>query len=126
MPYELSVFHLPCGARAARVRNIGTLLGTEAESMMKEWAPGGPMFGLPALVLNQDLKVMTTEARAVFSRWPDPQPTEWFAIVGVNPVVRIAGNFIMRVGGVKQRRLFATEEEAIRWLDERARQSAAR
>jgi len=41
------------------------------------------------------------------------------AIVVTSPVVRVAANFIMRTSKNPRQRLFSTEEEAIRWLDER-------
>ncbi len=126
MPYELSVFHLPGGARAARVRCIGTLLGEEATSMLKEWNADGPMHDLPALVLTQELEAMTAEARSFLSGRRERSPTEWFAVVVTNPVMRVVGNFFARVSGTKRQRLFSTEAEAIKWLDERALENAAR
>ena len=50
---------------------------------------------------------------------------EWFAIVMTNPVMRVVANFILRVTKTTRRRMFPTEAEAIRWLDERARESGA-
>ena len=74
---------------------------------------------------------MTTRAcgaRTAFSAWKDPSTTEWFAIVVTNPVIRVASNFIMRDSTTARlrRKLFSTEEAAVRWLDERAREDAAK
>jgi hypothetical protein len=125
VPYEISTFQLPCGARAARVKNMGTLTGEEATSMMRQWDPGGPYRGLPTLVL-QEGAVLTPEARSVFAHWKDPATTEWFAIVVTNAVMRVSANFIMRVSRTTRRRMFATEAEAIQWLDARARENMAK
>ncbi|HVE81604.1 MAG TPA: hypothetical protein VND93_02105 [Myxococcales bacterium] len=50
----------------------------------------------------------------------------WMAIVQTNPVARVAANFITRMSGDTRRRLCSTEAEAIRWLDERVREGAAK
>jgi hypothetical protein len=41
--------------------------------------------------------------------------------VVTNPLIRVASNFIMRMNKNPQHRMFATEAEAVRWLDERSR-----
>ena len=64
---------------------------------------------------------MTPEARAVFGRHTYAQ---WMAGVGTNPMMRMTANFIIRVKRTKWLRMFADEQEAVRWLDERARENA--
>jgi hypothetical protein len=124
MPYEISTFTLPCGARAARVKIAGTLEGRDARAMVENWMPGRPMHGLPSLVLSQEAELAAAEARAIVSSWKERSPTELWAIVVTNPVARVAGNFILRVSKSTRRKMFPTEWEAIQWMDERARESA--
>ncbi|HEY8207130.1 MAG TPA: hypothetical protein VIG99_06605 [Myxococcaceae bacterium] len=125
MPYELSTFTLPCGTRAARVDFTGSLTGEEATGLMKNWEVGQPLYGLPTLVQTQEMKEMAPGARAVFGGWKETGPYEWYAIVINNPVIRVSANFIMRVSRTTRRRLFTSEAEAVQWLDEKIRQSAA-
>ena len=47
-------------------------------------------------------------------------------MVVTNPVVRVTTNFLMRINKARKQRLFTSEAEAILWLDERAREDAAR
>ncbi len=47
------------------------------------------------------------------------------AVVVTNPIVRVATNFLVRVGRNKRVRLFGSEAEAIQWLAERVRESKA-
>jgi len=126
MPYELSTFTLPCGARAARVRISGVFAGHEARSAMENWAPGGPLRGVPGLVLTQEVKSSEPEARSIFGGWKETSDTEWFAVVVTSPLLRVTGNFILRVSKSQRRKMFTTEAEALRWLDERARESGAK
>jgi hypothetical protein len=126
MPYEISTFTLPCGARAARVRIHGVFEGHEASAAMGNWAPGGPMHGVPGLVLTQEVTRAAPEARSIFGGWKETSTTEWFAVVVTSPVLRVTGNFILRVSKSTRRKMFTTEADAVRWLDERARESGAK
>jgi len=126
MPYEFSPFTLPCGARAVRVTTTGFLEGHEARSMMENWKPGGQLFGMPALVLTQQMQGMAPETRSIFGGWKENPATEWFAIVVTSPLIRVSANFILRVSGTTRRKMFTTEEAAVQWLDERARESGAK
>ena len=126
MPYEISTFTLPCGARAARVKITGTFEGPEAHSAMDNWAPGGALHGVPGLVLTQEVKAATPEARSIFGGWKETSATEWFAVVVTSPLLRVTGNFILRVSKSTRRKMFTTEAEALQWLDERARESGAK
>lgn len=126
MPCEISTFQLPCGARCVRTNLTGTLTGEETTAALAQMLPGAPFFGLPCLVLTLEMQVMTPEARSLLSSWKEPAPTAWFAIVVTNPVTRVLSNFILRVSRTTQRRLFSSEPEALKWLDEHARQDAAK
>ena len=126
MPFEMSTFQLPCGARCARVEVTGIVTGEEAAALAAHLDPGGAYHGLSLLVRGQKMKSMLPEARAVFGNRRSPPPTEWMAIVLTNPLLRVTSNFILRMNGNVRRRLFSTEQEAVRWLDERTLEDAAR
>ncbi|HEY8212461.1 MAG TPA: hypothetical protein VIG99_33490 [Myxococcaceae bacterium] len=125
MPCEVSTFQLPGGARCVRVDVSGILTGDEANTAIGHLEPGGSYHGLSLMVCGQEMKSMTTEARAVFGNRRSPPPTEWMAIVLTNPILRVTSNFILRMNGNVRRRLFSTEREAVHWLDERVLENAA-
>jgi hypothetical protein len=126
MPYEISTFTLPCGERAARVKITGIFEGREARAMVENWLPGRPMYGLSAMVLSQEAQVAAADARAIISTWKEASPTERWAMVVTDPVARVAGNFILRVAKSTRRQMFSTEAGALSWLDEHARENAAK
>jgi hypothetical protein len=115
MPYDLTMIQLPGGARCARVEWLGVVTGTDAAAMVARFDPGGPLHGLPLLVLGQQMEAMTPEARSLFSSKEILGPA-WLAIVQVKAVARVMANFIMRMSGNKRRQVFADEAEALRWL----------
>jgi hypothetical protein len=126
MPFELSIFTLPCGARAGCIRISATLDLEESRNMMESYAPGGSMYGLPTLVLMEEAKELTPESRAFYSAWKEPSNTEWYACVIPSPVLRVSITFIFRVAKTERRKVFAAKAEAIAWLDERAREAQAK
>jgi hypothetical protein len=126
MPYQISTFTLPCGTRAARANAVGHIVKEDVHYLVEQSGPGGPIFMLPMLVTTHELKSLSTEARAMFgNNVVSDREAPWCATVVTNPVIRVAINFMMRVNRTSMVRLFGTEEDAIRWLDERARQDMA-
>lgn len=121
MPYEITTFQLPCGARGGRIEWSGTISAEESVEVIKQLSPGGTLHGLPTLVVTQKASTMTPEARALFG---NHNYAQWMAGVDTNTVMRVTANFIIRVKRTKWLRLFADEQEAVRWLDERAREDA--
>jgi hypothetical protein len=125
MPYDLSFFQLPCGARAARLAMRGIISGGDAEELVHKTGPGGDMFLVPTLALTAEMKAISSAARGLFAGRADrPQHESWTAVVVTNPIARVAIRFIMRVQRTNKADLFGTEAEAIRWLDKRAREQA--
>jgi hypothetical protein len=124
MPYALSTFQLPCGVRCARVEWETEMNGEDARALMADAEPGGQMHGLPVLALGQKLRTVMPEARGVFSGDRAASFRNRLALVMPNPVIRVTINFIMRVNRNQRQRVFGTEEEAIRWLDEGVRQDS--
>jgi len=126
MPFETSVFDLPCGVRAIRMTLTGIFSGEDATAFMRRIDPGGDLAGLPCLTLTKDLESISSEARAAISRAANMGELElWSAVVVSNPMIRVAINFITRLQNAKRTKLLATEEEAIRWLDARMREELA-
>jgi len=121
MPYRLSTFKLPCGRPCGRADGSGLLTPEEADAALQTLAPGGQLHGLPLLVQTLEVETVTPGARRAFGH---NAHTGWVAIVAPNPVLRVAVNFVLRITRNPRQRMFATEEEAIRWLDERAREDA--
>jgi hypothetical protein len=124
MPYQPSTFQLPGGARCARIEATGTITGDEAVGIIARFDPGGAFHGLSLLVDGQNMVRMTPEARAHFANRRNPPDQEWMALIITNPVMRVTSNFILRMNGNVKRRLFTTEAEAVRWLDDRVREGA--
>ncbi|HVE81605.1 MAG TPA: hypothetical protein VND93_02110 [Myxococcales bacterium] len=119
MPYQPSSFQLPGGARCARMELSGVITAEEAAGMLAHLDPGGRFHGLSLLVLAEKVERMTSEARSVFGGRRNPPEQEWMAIVLTNPIMRVTSNFILRMNGNVKRRLFPTEAEAVRWLDDK-------
>jgi hypothetical protein len=127
MPVEMSTFSLPGGTRCAKLVSSGRFSKEDAEALLKEMNPGGSMVGMPRLVLTQQLTSVAPEARWLFAGRPEEGEREpWVAVVVSNPVVRVTTNFLVRINRNKRVRLFSSEPEATRWLDERIREGAAR
>src|SRR4051812_21189625 len=126
MPFTLSSFQLPCGAPCARVEWTGVASGEEAHALVARLAAGGPYHGQPLLILTQKMESMTSEARNTFGGRVDTPLTEWIALVVADPVIRVTTKFISRVNRHDRQQMFATNSEAIQWLDERAREDAAK
>jgi len=126
MPYETTFFQLPCGARGVRLDMRGTISGEDAAALFKEVNPGGVLYRQACLVLTKDLDSFSPEARAVSVGGKPWDPDMWSAVVVTKPVIRVLINFIARISRSRRLKLFALEPEAIQWLDERAREEAAK
>jgi hypothetical protein len=127
MPIQASGFQLPSGARAVRADCTGIVTKEEAAAWMGQQDPGQPFHGLPILAITLHLDKVTADARGLFSRHGDRVRREevWTAVVITNPLIRVTTNFVFRIAGTKKQRIFATEQEAVAWLDERVREDAA-
>lgn len=125
MPFTISSFQLPCGARCTRVEWTGVATGEQAQALVAQLAAGGPYHGQPILILLQKMESMEPGARNAFGGRTETPSTEWIALVNTNPVTRVATKFITRMNRHERQQMFATEEEALAWLDERAREDAA-
>ena len=110
-----------------RAECTGTVTKEEAGAWLRQVDPGGPFHGLPVLAVALQLDRLTPEARRVYAEQSNSAPgvERWVAIVVANPVIRVTANFLMRITKKRKMCLFRTEEEAVRWLDERLRADAA-
>jgi hypothetical protein len=122
MPFAVTTFNLPGGTAATLAKGSGAITRDEADDLMRQITPGGERHGMPLLVLTQEMTRMTAEARRVFAGGNDPTIEQaWTGVVVTNPVMRVTINFLLRVARTRYVRLFSTEADAIRWLDERVR-----
>jgi len=127
VPYQISTLDLPCGERFVRAEGSGVIAREDADYLLSRVTPGGDLYGLPQLVLTQKVVSTTAEARKLFAGSSARSTLQtWCAVVVTNPVIRVTSNFLMRVIGTTRLKLFVSEPEAIAWLDERAREEAAR
>ena len=127
MPIQAIAFRLPSGAQGVRADCTGTVTKEEAEAWLRQVEPGGPFHGLPVLAVAQRLDRLTADARGVYAKLGNsaPEVERWIAVVVTNSVLRVTANFVMRITKKRKMRLFRTEEEAVRWLDDRLRADAA-
>jgi hypothetical protein len=94
---------------------------------MQQIESGAPLFGLPQLHLTQHMQKMSPEARSLFSaRTKGGAEKVWSAVVGSSPLIRVTVNFLLRVSTSRTTKMFASEAEAIAWLDERTREGMAK
>lgn len=126
MPYAITTFTLPCGVRCVRVVGSGHIVKEDADHLMSVIGQGGSESGRPKLFLAQEVKSIASEARSLFSSGFDPKDQSWSGLVVTNPLIRMTSNLMSRVSGYRKSKMFSTEEEAIRWLDERVREDAAK
>jgi len=126
VPYQISTLDLPCGERFVRAEGSGVITREDADYLLGRVTPGGDLYGLPQVVLTQKVDSTTAEARNLFAGSSARNTLQtWCAVVVTNPIIRVTTNFLMRVNGTTRLKLFTSEPEALRWLDERAREEAA-
>jgi hypothetical protein len=127
MPYVVSVRTLPSGPRYLHVVGSGVINKTDAEYLLSFVGEAGSMAGVPFLVMAEKMESVSPEARSRFNGG-DPQAAKaWSGIVVTNPVARVITRFMLRFKNRSQKvKIFSTEAEALRWLDERVREDAAR
>ena len=127
MPYNVTTFTLPCGAKAIRSVGTGVITKEDAELLMQKIEVGAPYFGLPQLHLTQRMEKMSPEARSLFSaRTKGGVEKVWSAVVGSSPLIRVTVNFLLRMSTSRTTKMFGDEASAIAWLDERAREGLAK
>jgi hypothetical protein len=117
MPYQLQRDTTPAGVSIVRLDSSGRILAVDATEMMKEISPGGQHHGLPMLVISNDGVEVTAEARRIFTQRVGDEAGPPTAIVSTSMVMRVTINFISRVNGNTNMRLFSTEPDAVQWLD---------
>jgi hypothetical protein len=126
VPYQISTLDLPCGEKFIRAEGYGVIAKADAANLLDRVTPGGDLFGLPQLMLTQKVESTTPEARKVFGDAnAERDQTTWCAVVVTNPLIRVTANLVARVNKVTRVKLFTSESDALRWLDERAREDAA-
>lgn len=126
MPYQISTLDLPCGEKFIRAEGSGVITKEDADYLLSRVAQGGDLHLLPQLVLMQKVESIAAEARKLFGDTnAERAQRTWSAVVVTNPLIKVTANFVMRVNKGTRVKLFTSEPEALRWLDERAREEAA-
>jgi len=118
MPYSLNTDQTPNALRITRLITHGKITDDEAVQLMKELAPGAAHHGLPMLIVNADNTEVTAAARRIFTTQVGNDASRPAAIVTTSVVMRVTVNFIGRVNGNHSTKLFATEAEAVAWLEQ--------
>lgn len=126
MPYTVTNFTLPCGGRCVRIVGSGHIMKEDADYLMTYIGRGGSVFGVPMLILTQEIKSISSEARSFFSAGIDREYQAWCGLVVTSALIRVTTNFLSRITGYRKSKMFSTEEETIRWLDERVREDASK
>ncbi|HYV49129.1 MAG TPA: hypothetical protein VFA20_29920, partial [Myxococcaceae bacterium] len=82
MAIDISLFTLPCGVEAIKVIGEDEITREDATLLMSKVDPGGSLYRLPMLVLGQETRRLSLEARNLFSK-PPPEGTvrPWCAVV---------------------------------------------
>jgi hypothetical protein len=117
MPYQFKRETTPGGVPMLRNHSSGRVTAAEAVELLRDLSPGGAYHGLPMLVITDVIEI-TPEARRVFTQSVGEKAGPPMAIVSSSTVLRVTVNFISRVNGTANLRFFATEAEALRWLDD--------
>jgi hypothetical protein len=117
MSYLLSTDRSPSGHSITRMTVSGTIDVDEANAMMKEIGPTGPHGQLPMLIVTDKSTDVTAEARRIFTSNLGTDTSRISAIVVTNVVLRVTTNFINRINRSTDSRMFASEADAMTWLD---------
>ena len=125
MPYETTLFQLPCGVQACRLEARGDFSIEDTRQIYQQLASGGRLHGMPLLILTHELSSITSDSRAAIVKVGREQAERWEAAVVTSTVLRVTINFIMRIQGRKKTKLFTSEREALQWLDARVGENAA-
>lgn len=126
MPYTISDMTLPGGARCLRAVGAGVISREDAEYLLSFVGEKGSAFMVPYLLNTEQVKTISMEARSLFAeglRAGSVRP--WCGMVATSPIVRVTTNFFLRVNGNPKVKMFSSEADAIRWLDERTREDAS-
>jgi hypothetical protein len=116
VPYDLKLSNLPSGARYVRVEASGIITGADVEYLYHHELARS---GLALMVLTHKAESYQPEARALISKYSAHEETQpWTAVVIDDPRIRVTSNFIRRVGHTTRSVQFASEDEAVQWLEE--------
>mgnify|MGYP000949823967 CR=1 FL=1 len=119
MPIKLTHHETPKGHRYARTHSSGVVTGEEAEAVMAQLVPGQPGHAVGVLSVVDPGTEMRPEARRAFTSSNGLAAEQLpVAIVVTSAPLRVTLSFVMRVVGTALKtRFFATEAEALVWLE---------
>jgi hypothetical protein len=123
----MTTITLPCGSPCVRVECVGVISKEDADQIMAVIGEGGTMFGVPILIQCERQESLSSEAGRRFGKGFDSRNEQaWCGVVVINPLLRVTVNFLIRVTRNRKVKMFASEAEATRWLDERVREDRAK
>jgi len=119
MPFSLQNERTLSSLRITRLTISGKITEEEATDLMTKLGREGGFGGIPLLVISDPSTDIGAGARRIFTAQADAtQPVMPTAVVTKSAVMRVTVNFIGRVNGNQNTKMFATEAEAVRWLEE--------
>lgn len=116
MPIEITEAKTPAGARLMRAQVSGHVSLADAEGMGDKLKPGQPFHGCLVLCLVDSSTHYSAEGRKYFGSMIGNYKLMGTVVTSI--VVRAAINFMHRIFGAKDMRVFGNEADALAWLDE--------
>jgi len=115
MPLDISETKTPAGHRLLLVQASGIVTGPQAQVLVDDVRQDGPHGGWPIFCKIAKGTEYTPEARKTMTSGGS---YPCCAILVGSTVLKTLVNFMMRVSGADARsRMFATEAEALAWID---------
>lgn len=116
MPLDISESRTPTGNKLLLVQAQGVVTGAQAQVLVDDVATSGPHAGWPIFCKIAKGTEYTPEARKTMTAGGS---YPCCAILVTSAVLKTLVNFMMRVTGSDPRaRMFATEAEALAWVDQ--------
>jgi hypothetical protein len=116
MPIQISEGKTPAGKRLMRCQVSGHVSQADAEGMHKQLQPGQPYNKCLVLCVVEKNTDYSPESRRLFKAMIGSYKAMG-TVVG-SAILRAAINFMQRVMGATDFRMFNGEAEALAWLDE--------
>lgn len=119
MPIQVSETKTPAGNRLMRCMVSGHVSLADAEGMGSQMKPGQPFHKCLVLCIVEKNTDYSPQSRKYFGTMINDHQA--MGTVVSSAILRAAINFMQRVMGGKNFRMFNVEAEALAWLDEMAR-----
>lgn len=117
MPIVVTEGKTPRGARMMRAAVSGHISLADAQGMASYMQPGQPFHQALVLCTVDKSTQYSAESRKFFGTMPGLY--KLMATVVTSSILRAAINFMQRMTGSNDLRMFNTEAEGLAWLDEK-------